>query len=65
MTDDQVKEVFRKIASGERKHGSFLTHFAAAVLHADFENFHVVKFAARNLIAKYKLEKYAEVEEAG
>lgn len=55
-----VREVFRKIAAGERRHGSFLTTFAQAMMLADDCNELVMQSAAHQLISKYNLESYAE-----
>lgn len=61
MDSTQVHEIFRKIASGERKHGSFLTTFAEAMMRADDENEKILLPAALALIEKYpKLKEYAE-----
>ena len=58
MSASEVHEIFRKIASGERQHGDFLTCFAEAMLHADTENFQILKPVAEQLIKKYNVEGY-------
>ena len=58
-TIPEVREVMRKIASGERKHGDFLTAFADAFIRADYTNEIILLPAALQLIAKYDLESYA------
>ncbi|MFA5365781.1 MAG: hypothetical protein WC325_11430 [Candidatus Bathyarchaeia archaeon] len=55
MTNDQIVETFRLIATGEKPRGSFLTRFAEAVVQADHENVEILRPAAEALIAKYKL----------
>lgn len=60
MTGDQVHEIFRKIANGERKHGGFLTKFAEAYMMADPENELLLLPAALALIAKYPIAGYAD-----
>jgi hypothetical protein len=59
MKVPEVREVFRKIAAGERRHGSFLTTFAQALLYADDENELILQSAALTLIEKYSLQGYA------
>jgi len=39
----------------EERHGSFLTHFAAACLHADSQNLWIVRAALKELMVKYPL----------
>jgi hypothetical protein len=60
LTVSQVREVWRKIATKERKHGHFLTAFGNALIHADDENELLMQPVARELIRKYGLEKYAD-----
>jgi len=60
LNAQQLREVFRKIASGERRHGQFLTAFAQAYLSADNSNELLMAPIGRALIAKYKLEAYAD-----
>jgi hypothetical protein len=56
----QVHEIFRKIAAGERHHGSFLTTFAQALMLADDDNETLLQQAAVALIEKYSaLKEYA------
>jgi len=55
ILDEDVREIYRKIAMGENKHGSFLTHFAEVVIRADAENFSLIRSVAVELIIKYKL----------
>jgi hypothetical protein len=55
MSKAALKEVYRRIASGEDKHGDFLTAFAQAVGRADPDNFQFLFPAARLLAQKYKL----------
>ncbi len=52
---DKVLEIFRRIASGEDKHGDFLTCFSEAVIRADEANFALILTASLALIGKYKL----------
>lgn len=54
----EVHEVFRKIASGERRHGSFLTTFADALMRADDDNELILQLAALALIEKYPTLKH-------
>ena len=64
MTKKEVHEVFRKIAAGERKHGSFLTAFAEALIRADWDNEVILQPAALALIEKYpELKTYGEETE--
>jgi hypothetical protein len=58
LTDAELKEIFRKIASKERAHGGFLTCFAIAFESADADNFGLLTPAALALVAKYKLWDY-------
>jgi len=60
MTDEQIFEIFRKIASGERRHGSFLTAFSEAVIRADRDNFQILRPVAERLADKYSLNLYAK-----
>jgi hypothetical protein len=63
MNTKQVHEVFRKIAAGERRHGSFLTAFAHALMAADDDNEALLQPTALALIEKYPtLKGYAEEE---
>lgn len=57
LSSEQVTEIFRRIASGEDKHGDFLTHFAEAICHADPANFGLLRPTALALIVKYQLDK--------
>lgn len=59
MKVSDVREVFRKIAAGERRHGSFLTTFSQAMLLADDENELILQPVAHSLIEKYSLHSYA------
>ena len=60
MTQPEVREIFRKIANGENRHGSFLTTFSKALIAADDDNFVIMLTAAQRLIEKYALrEEYA------
>src|ERR1017187_5649081 len=64
MDIKQVHEVFRKIASGERHHGSFMTTFATALMEADHDNEVILQPAALALIEKYPaLNGYAMTAE--
>jgi hypothetical protein len=63
-TDAEVKEIFRKIAAGEREHGGFLTDFANAMTRADEDNFKLLLGAALALVAKYDLWEYRHAEDA-
>jgi len=60
MSNEDIREVFRKIASGERKHGDFLTIFAQAMMRADEPNEALLRPAAAALIVKYDLAEYAK-----
>lgn len=62
MIESEVREVFRKIAAGERRHGYFLTTFAKAVMCADDLNFATLLPAANHFIAKYGLSGYSKSE---
>lgn len=53
--DDQIIEIYRRIATGEEKHGSFLTSFADAIVRADLENFAELRERAIFFIKKYHL----------
>jgi rubrerythrin len=55
MSDQELREVFRRIASGEEEHGDFLTLFAKALQHANFENYHLMRPTALVLARKYHL----------
>jgi len=55
MQDDDIREIFRRIAAGEDPHGGFLTHFSRALGNADRENFQLLKPFALELIKKYNL----------
>jgi hypothetical protein len=59
LSASDIHEIFRKIASGERKHGDFLTSFALTFMWADFENVKLLEPAARELVTKYFLASYA------
>ena len=54
-TPSVLIEVYRRIASGEEQHGSFVTEFAVAFMHADPANQALLYPAARWLALKYKL----------
>jgi len=58
FTDDQLCEVFRKIAANERQHGGFLTDFSKCFVRADPENRPLLRSAAIALANKYKLWDY-------
>ena len=60
LTIPQVREVFRKIANGEREHGSFLTAFAQAYIAADYENEIMLLPVAVQFIDKYDITGYVE-----
>lgn len=64
LTNPQVFEIFRKIAAGERRHGSFLTAFAQAYVKADQGNRAVLQEAALKFVEKYSLRSYAIGAEA-
>ena len=64
MNTANIREIFRKIAAGERKHGGFLTTYAKAVMHADEDNFVIMLTACHRLIEKYQLHSYAEATDA-
>ena len=57
MTDQELHEIFRKIAMGINHHGSFLTTFADALIRADAENFQLLKDVSLSLVSKYNLDK--------
>ena len=59
MGVETIREIFRKVASGERKHGSFLTLFAQALMHADSVNEMAMQSCAEYFIKKYNLQSYA------
>lgn len=55
--DEQIKEVYRRIAIGDPvPHGSFVTAFAEAVWKADRENFYILKPVAIQIMRKYDLD---------
>jgi hypothetical protein len=56
ITDEDIRQIYREISAGVGKHGSFLTHFAEAVVRADSENFELLRPAAARLIVKYNLK---------
>lgn len=58
LTEAELKEIYRKIASKERPHGGFLTCFAIAVESADADNFQILIPAALAFVGKYKLWDY-------
>jgi hypothetical protein len=64
LTDAELKEIFRKIAAGERRHGGFLTDFATAFDRADDDNFKLLFGAALALVGKYDLWEYRHDEDA-
>ena len=55
MNTPELIEVYRRISSGEEKHGAFLTHFAEAFAHADPENRRLLFPVARLFAYKYRL----------
>jgi hypothetical protein len=63
VTPDEIREIYRKIYTGENPHGHFLTGFAQAIVHADEENFHILAAAAVGLLLKYKLHETDSVDE--
>jgi hypothetical protein len=58
LTDEELKEIFRKIAMKEREHGGFLTCFAVAMTSAGEDDFRLLIPAALALVAKHKLWDY-------
>lgn len=64
ITDDELREIYRKIASNERPRGSFLTAFAQAVVRADHENIIFLKPSMIALATKYDLWDYRFDEDA-
>lgn len=63
MTEDQeqVLEIFRRIAFGEGNHGDFLRHFSEAYIRADSENRTLLTPTAIILVHKYGLQAHLEV----
>lgn len=59
LNDDELREVYRKIAARERPHGGFLISFAEAVVRADQINFAILSGAARMFVVAFNLESYA------
>jgi hypothetical protein len=57
LTDKDIEEIWRGIASGAGDHGDFLRHFARAFLWADPENRQAMEGSAHHFVAKYRLEK--------
>jgi len=56
-----LREIFRKIFTGEREHSRFLTAFAEALHFADSENFYALGPSALLLIDRYPiLATYAD-----
>ncbi|MGI8996430.1 MAG: hypothetical protein ACR2GW_07125 [Pyrinomonadaceae bacterium] len=55
LSIDELREIYRKIWTGENPHSDFLTNFAAAVVWADGENIKLLATPAALLILKYKL----------
>ena len=62
LTDEDVREIYRKVANGFGNHGSFLRSFASAVVFADAVNYYLISAVARSLIQKYGIEGYAKVD---
>lgn len=62
---DEVKEIFRQIASMEIHAGGFLRYFAAAISVADLENFSILIPSCYKLLAKYPtlIEQYNKNKE--
>ena len=58
LTDAELKEIYRKIASKEREHGGFLTCFAITFDAADADNFRLLIAPALAFVAKYNLWDY-------
>ncbi len=55
LNDQTIREVWRRVASGEDQRGSFLTNVARAVIHADQVNFIRLRPIAVELIEAYNL----------
>lgn len=53
--NEEIRNIFREIESGDEPHHDFLISFALAIYHADAENLAILKPAAIYLIAKYNL----------
>lgn len=62
MNTPDLIEVYRRIASGEQKHGAFVTHFAEAFIRADRENLQLLGPLALCLAKKYRLHPAAQDE---
>jgi hypothetical protein len=58
FNDEELREIFRKIAANERPHGGFLTDFSECFVRADPENRLLLRSAAIALANKYKLWDY-------
>ncbi len=53
-TNDEIREIFGNVLDN-KKHGHFLTYFAKAIIHADGDNFKMLKLVAIRIINKYGL----------
>lgn len=60
LSEEDIRSIFRPIATGEDAHGDFLTHFAKALAYADPANFGLLRTIAVALIVKYRLAPATE-----
>ncbi|MGB9181115.1 MAG: hypothetical protein WCB68_17920, partial [Pyrinomonadaceae bacterium] len=64
LTDDHLREIYRKIAANERPHGGLLRRFSDAVVTADPENFALLRHSMIALAEKYQLWEYRHEADA-
>jgi hypothetical protein len=55
MTEIDVRELFSRISDGEGSHGSFMIHFAEAIVHADSKHLQLLLPVAKRLIQMHNL----------
>ena len=60
VSDERLKEIWRRVATREMMHGDFLTSFGQTVVRADSESFGALRDIALALCAKYKLDEEAK-----
>jgi hypothetical protein len=55
MTDDEIRETYRKIASRENPQGQFLTSFAETLMRSDDESFRTLREPAVTFIHRFRI----------
>jgi hypothetical protein len=63
MGPEAVREIYRKVQSGENPRGEFLTAFATAVVLSTEEEFQLLAAPAAAFILRYCLHERGEAEE--